>query len=113
MRGTFAGKRPKATSRPTGMNKLEAAWAAELAQQQARGEIQFWRYSPCGLRLADKTFYHPDFLVVEADGTVRFDETKGFMRDDANVKIKVAAAQFPFVFRLIKRKGKEWAISTI
>jgi hypothetical protein len=103
----------KATKRADGMNKLEAAWAEELEKQKQNGEIVFYRYSPCGLRLADKTFYHPDFLVIEANGTVRFDETKGFMRDDANVKIKVAASQFPFVFRLIKRKGKSWEITTI
>lgn len=111
--GVSSLSKPKATIRDDGMNRLEAAWADELKEQVRRGDIQFWKFSPGGLRLADKTFYHPDFLVVEADGTVRYDETKGFMRDDANMKLKVAAAQFPFVFRLIQKQGKSWKITTI
>jgi len=37
------------------------------------------------------------------DGTIEFCEIKGFMMDDANVKIKVAAGQFSqYVFRLVQ-----------
>jgi hypothetical protein len=40
-------------------------------------------------------------------GAVTFYETKGFMRDDAIVKIKTAAKQFPmFTFVLVTRKKK-------
>lgn len=103
----------KSAPRGAGMNKLEAAWAQELEAQQARGEIRWWKYEGVGLRLANRTFYHPDFIVMEASGAIRIDETKGFMRDDANVKLKVAAGMYPFTFRLVRRKGKTWHIRTI
>lgn len=100
--------------RESGMNKLEAAYAQHLDVLQHAGEVIWWRYEAVGLRLADRTFYHPDFLVMMADGTLEAHETKGFMRDDANVKLKVAASAFPFVFRLVKKqKGGAWDIRTI
>ena len=93
------------------MNKLEQAWAERLEIEKALGEVLDYRYEAVKLRLADKTFYTPDFMVIQGDGTIRFDETKGFMRDDANLKIKVAAAQFDrFRFRLIKKIKGEWII---
>ena len=100
--------------RESGMNKLEAAYAQHLDALQYAGAVIWWRYEAVGLRLADRTFYHPDFLVMMADGTLEAHETKGFMRDDANVKLKVAASAFPFVFRLVKKqKGGAWDIRTI
>lgn len=103
----------KGKKNENGLNKLEQAYADELEMQRQRGEIELWKAHPFGLRLANKTFYHPDFLVMLTDGSLEIHETKGFMRDDANVKLKVAAAQFPFVFRLVKKKGKTWKITTI
>lgn len=90
------------------MNRLESRYAQDLEFKKRAGEIIDWRYEPFNLRLADNTYYRPDFLLVYPD---RFEihETKGFLRDDANVKIKVAAAQFPWMkFKMIfwdKREG--------
>ena len=93
------------------LNRLEAKYAQALEMQKRLGEIVDYKIHPFGLRLADKTFYHPDFLIVYTD---RFEihETKGFMRDDANVKIKVAAAQFPWIkFKLVTwSKAECWQI---
>ena len=51
------------------------------------------------LILADRCSYLPDFFIVKADGTPEFHETKGFWRDDARIKVKMAAKLFPcFVF---------------
>ena len=100
--------------RESGMNKLEAAYAQHLDALKHAGMVAWWRYEAVGLRLADRTFYHPDFLVMMADGALEAHETKGFMRDDANVKLKVAAGVFPFVFKLVKKqKGGAWDIRTI
>lgn len=97
--------------RPSGMNKLEQAWANQLELAKRAGDVIEYRYEAIKLRLADKTFYTPDFMVIQNDGTIRFDETKGFMRDDANVKIKVAASQYErFRFRLIRKIKGEWKI---
>lgn len=48
------------------------------------------------LKLADDTRYTPDFFAIERGELLAF-EVKGFWRDDAKVKIKVAARQFPFI----------------
>jgi hypothetical protein len=73
------------------------------------GEIRGWKFEAVKLRLADKTFYTPDFLVVLKDGSLEFHETKGFWRDDARVKIKVAAELYPmFRFAALKKKKGNW-----
>jgi hypothetical protein len=94
---------------PGAMNKLERAYADELGLRQAAGEIQEWLYEAVTLKLAHDTRYTPDFFVVTRDGDVEFHETKGgLFRDDAKVKIKVAAARFPFRFVLVRREGSDW-----
>ncbi|MBT9175690.1 MAG: hypothetical protein DDT22_01374 [candidate division WS2 bacterium] len=88
------------------MNRVEARYCQQLELLKRAGEIVDYRFEPFGLKLADKTYYHPDFLVVHKD---RFEiiEIKGFMRDDANVKIKVAAKEFPwFDFKLVHWNSK-------
>lgn len=95
--------------KPGVMNRLESAWDDHLAEELAGGRISAYWYEPVSLRLAKGAFYKPDFMVIDADGFVELHETKGFMQEAANVRIKVAADKFPqFVFRLIvKRKKKD------
>ena len=102
------------SERDQGMNKLESSYARHLEAMKSAGHVLWWKYEAVGLRLADRTFYHPDFMVMMADGTLEIHETKGFMQEDANVKLKVAACAFPFVFKLVKKhKGGAWDIRTI
>ncbi|MBZ0266253.1 DUF1064 domain-containing protein [bacterium] len=85
------------------MNKLEARYAQHLRLLQHNAEIHSFCFERHNLKLADRTYYRPDFAVMLPDGKIEFHEVKGFMRDDANVKIKVAAQQFPHnVFRLVQ-----------
>lgn len=63
-------------------------------------------------RLADKTFYTPDFVVLAPDGVLEMHEVKGFWEEDARVKIKVAAAQFPFRFVAITRDKGNWSFES-
>lgn len=88
------------------MNKTEAAYDAHLALLQHAGEILWRRFEGLKLRLADNTFYTPDFAVMAADGVMEMHEVKGFWTDDARVKIKVAAEQYPFRFKALKAKTK-------
>jgi len=90
-------------------------YAQDLRMRTAAGEVAWFGFEPIKFRLAGKTFYTPDFMVVLTDMTVEFHEVKGFMRDDAAVKLKVVAEHFPFVFRLVtKAKGESgWSITTI
>jgi hypothetical protein len=67
------------------------------------------RYEPMKLRLADGSYYTPDFGVLTRDCLFELHETKGFWREAAKVRIKVAAELFPFKFIAIKRaKGGGW-----
>jgi hypothetical protein len=95
-----------------GMNKTEKAYALALESRRRMGLIASWRYERVTLKLADDTRYTPDFWVVEPDGTTLFEEVKGFWREDAKVKIKVAAEQFPeFTFRSVElAKNGDWHI---
>jgi hypothetical protein len=99
---------------PGVMNKLEAKYAEHLRSLQLTGVIYSFRYERHNLKLADKTYFKPDFEVMLSDGTIEFHEVKGFMQEDANVKIKVAADQFPeFTFKLVTYSKAGWSIKII
>lgn len=102
-------------SNRAGMNRTESAYADHLDVRKAAGEIKAWYFQPIKFNLAPATTYTPDFMTILADGVVEFHETKGFMRDDANVKIKVCANMYPFPFFLIYKlpKGKGWDIRPV
>jgi hypothetical protein len=93
--------------KPGQMNKTEAAYDAHLGLLQAAGEIQWRRFEGVKLRLADKTFYTPDFAVMSADGVIEMHEVKGYWEDDARAKIKIAADQYPFRFRAVMARAKK------
>jgi hypothetical protein len=96
------------------MNKTEAAYAAHLDAKRSLGEVLWFRFEGLKLRLADNTFYDTDFVVLVASGQLEVHEVKGFMMDDAAVKLKVAASQYPFVFRLVRKgKGGNWDIREV
>lgn len=97
------------------MNTLERRYAEQLELQRVTGVILWWKFQPLKfkLRLADKTYYTPDFLVVARDGALECHETKGFMQDDAAVKLKVAAETFPFRFKLVKWEKKQWEVKDV
>lgn len=58
------------------------------------------------LKLGDDTRYTPDFICIDNLGDMVAVEVKGFWRDDAKVKIKVAARMFPFIQFEVIQKGK-------
>jgi len=96
------------------MNKTEQAYANTLEQRKSAGEIVWYRFEGLKLRLADNTFYTPDFAVMDKTGVMQCHEVKGFWQDDARVKIKVAAEMYPFEFVAIqampKSKGGGWKL---
>jgi hypothetical protein len=61
-------------------------------------------------RLGNGVRYTPDFVLFSPiGGTVDAYEVKGYMRDDAAVKLKVAAALYPFiVWRLVWKEDGRW-----
>ena len=98
--------RPRARPIAGTMNNLEKDYADYLLLRQRAGEIAEFKFEGLKLRLAPKTFYTPDFVVVTAD-SIELHEVKGFWEDDARVKIKVAAEMFWwFRFRAVQRPSK-------
>ena len=91
------------------MKKTEAQYVTQvLAPMLAAREIVSWKFEPLKLKLAPKTFYTPDFLVVHAD-RFALHEVKGHWEDDARVKIKCAAQAYPwFEFVAVKRERGGW-----
>jgi hypothetical protein len=101
--GAFAlGRLPAGT-----MNKTETRYAAYLADLQASKQILWFKFEAVKLRLADNTFYSPDFLVLTSACALECHEVKGFWQDDARVKIKVAASIYPFRFIAVTARAKK------
>lgn len=89
------------------MNRLETAYDLQLKARLHAGEILWYKFNALKLRLADNTFYTVDFVVMDKNCELSCHECKGFMMEDANVKIKVAAAAFPLRFYVIKAQAKK------
>lgn len=95
------------------MNGLERSYAEHLQAEMGKS-IVWWAYESIRLKLADRTTLTVDFFVQRISGALEAHETKGFVRDDAIVKLKVAAAQFPFKFFLIKKASNGgWDVKEI
>jgi hypothetical protein len=101
------------------MNKTEGAYEAHLALRKITKEIEWYCFEGMTFRLADRTTLTPDFCIMLADGTLECHDVKAnnhgnpLVEDDASVKIKVAAAQFPIVFKLVWRVQGQWMERTI
>lgn len=97
------------------MNKTEARYLEQIIKPALLcGDYVSARFESIKLRLADRTFYTPDFQVITKDGEIEFHEVKGgFIEDDAMVKFKVAAEQYPeFRWILVQQKTVKsgWSI---
>jgi hypothetical protein len=105
-------RHPKGVRRAPGeMNRNETAYAQHLEVRRHAGEVIWFGFEPINLRLAQKTYYRPDFLVMLSDDTLEVHEVKGskrtsdgvipWMEEDARIKLKIAAEKFPFRFKVM------------
>ncbi len=113
--GRFALGRLKTGER----NKTELAYEDFLTMLQRTGQVVWFKFEGVKLRLADNTFYTPDYAVMLANGQMEMHEVKGaraIFQDDAKVKVKVAAEIYPFAFVVAfpkpKSKGGGWEFDT-
>lgn len=88
------------------MNKTEAEYGVVLEARRQAGEIAWFKFEGVKLRLADSTFYTPDFAVMLTDGPMQLHEVKGHWQDDARAKIKIAADLYPFEFIAVRKRAK-------
>lgn len=101
--------------KPGEMNKTERAYSEQLDLLLAAHEIKWYKFEGMKFRLADNTFYTPDFIVMNKLNEIEVHEVKGSMaifQEDAKVKIKVAASLYPFkfmaIFPRLKKNGGGW-----
>ena len=99
------GRRPVDRTR---MNKTELAYANHLFARQIDGEIAWFEFEPIKFRLADRCWYTADFIILtEPYLELQFHETKGWMEDDAAVKLRLFPAIY-WMFRIfIVRRGAD------
>jgi hypothetical protein len=97
------------------MNGTERQFSEILEARKASGELVDVFYEPLTLKLGHKTTYMPDFMTVRSeDGLVEFWEVKGgLIRDAGRIKLKAAAAKYPFTFHLAQKKSERWTITEI
>jgi hypothetical protein len=108
------GRTPKNRRIAGVMNKTESEYAMILEGMRRGGGIESYEYEKVTLKIAADCRLTPDFLVINNIGEVEFHEVKGgLIREDAAVKLKVAAASFPFRFKLAQKKGKNWTITEV
>jgi hypothetical protein len=97
---------------PKYKSKTEARYAGRLEGYLKLGKIREYRYECFRVSLADNTTITADFFVVLMDWRVEIHEVKGqYVREDAWIKLKIAAAQWPW-FRWFKlqedEETREW-----
>lgn len=89
------------------LNKLETAFRDKLK----RDNPDHWLAEQAiTFRLANGVRYTPDFITFSGlRGYINAYEVKGYMRDDAGVKLKLAAKLFPWVkWVLVWKEKSEW-----
>lgn len=95
------------------LNRTEANYEAYLKALYQAGDILWYKFEGIRLVLSQGCTYTPDFVVMLKDGTIELHEVKGskaLFRDDAKVKVKMAASLFPFRIKVVypRRKLAGW-----
>jgi hypothetical protein len=94
------------------MNKTETAYGEFLEGERLAGRLTWWRFEAAKVVIATGTkraWFTPDFAVIRPDGRIEFHETKGWWRESARLRIKVAAGLYPWArFVGVKRAGGAW-----
>jgi hypothetical protein len=93
---------------PGHMNKLEARYAGHLDLLKMSGQLKQWWFEAIALRIGQRCFWHPDFLIEQKDGRLELHDTKGHVKDDALVKAKAIASKFPFPVYHVKWIKGQW-----
>lgn len=97
-------------------NKTEKRFELEHLEVWKRDDAIFeYQFEAVTLRLANGVRYIPDYLVDSPGNKAQIYEVKGgYIREDAMIKLKVAATQFKcFEFYLAQYKKRHWTITRV
>lgn len=114
--------------KPGGRNKTEAAYEAHLELLKRAGQIDGYEFESLKLKLADNTWFTPDFAVQAKDGVMELHDTKGtttkqktkagqptgekykapWIEEDAAIKLKVTAEKWPFRTYAVFKTPEGW-----
>lgn len=117
-----AGRKPRVPGEP---NLLEMKFGLELERRKYEGQVLEYQFEAETLRIAwprpatgvKGATYTPDYRVITADGEIVFYECKPmrkngkpFAREDAMLKLKLAADRHPyrFVIVMLDRATGQW-----
>lgn len=95
------------------MNRWEEAYSKTLDILVATGNLHCWYFQRVTLRLGPDLRYTPDFLLIYPDGKMQFVEIKGFEREDARDKFKMAGELHPWAEWAMVKKLKSGGFETI
>jgi hypothetical protein len=106
-----SGAHPRLRQDRTGLNKTEASFLTALRAWNPGCDVGSQRVR---LRLGNGAWYKPDSDVWQEDGALALYEVKGYGREAAFVRIKVAASLYPKIkFFLVTRKAGQWKIEEV
>lgn len=87
------------------LNKTERAYHQHLVCMN----YQWLGVQNITLKLANDCRLTPDFAYLDKDGHLVMIDVKGFQREDALIKMKVAARMFPWIrFAIVKKDASGW-----
>ena len=101
---------------PKYKSKLERRFAEEYLEiRKMTGESLDWKHEAIRFKLGTGAWYKPDFYEIQLDREMWILETKGYWRDAAKIRIKVAASSHPFRFFVVTwdGKAKHWNIEKV
>ena len=85
-----------------------------MDERKRAGDVEWWAFEKIKIRLADNTFYTPDFFVMRKGGALEVHEVKGgFVTEGGRLRVKFAAEIFPAQFYLCKKIGKAWEVEAL
>lgn len=112
--------------RPGQMTRLEQEYDSRLRALLRLGQIAWVGYESITLRLPGGSRYTPDFIVVTSAGQLECHEVKPgtrrdgkerpWLREDAALKLKAAAAEYWWiVFRIAWRcrRDADWSMTDV
>ena len=107
----------KGVAKERSMNKTERRYSLHLDDLIRKGAILRWDFEPEKFRLADNTFYTPDFRIITHSKHVEFADVKAWWvkagrvgaEEDSLVKMKVVAEQHPmYGFKMTWEVDGNW-----